>query len=135
MLWVTIFNFLRGLVDACVKVALFLLCMPILAAPLQSLGVIGTRDVSPSPAITRRLTPLLGFVLLGIPVYYITQKNEDTPRVFGEHRNQLERIYVDEGYFSAAGKLLWSIKKQTGCWFWMAGRRDRRSRDPISPMR
>jgi len=37
--------------------------MPILAAPLRSLGIIG-------------------FVVLGIPVYYITQKNEDMPRVF-----------------------------------------------------
>jgi len=44
-------------------VALFLLCMPILAAPLPSLVVIG-------------------FVLLGIPVYYITQRNDDMPRVF-----------------------------------------------------
>jgi len=44
-------------------VTLFLLCMPILAAPLQSLGVIG-------------------FVLLGVPAYYITQKNADVPMVF-----------------------------------------------------
>lgn len=44
-------------------VALFLLCMPVLAAPLRSLGVIG-------------------FVLLGVPMYYITQKSEDMPRVF-----------------------------------------------------
>jgi len=57
--------------------------MPILAAPLQSLGVIGTRNVSPSTTITWKLTPLPGFVLLGVPAYYITQKNEDVPMVFG----------------------------------------------------
>ena len=59
--------------------------MPILAAPIQSLGVIGTRTVSPNSDITRALTLLVGFVLLGIPVYYITQRNEDTPRIFGEY--------------------------------------------------
>ena len=68
--------------------------MPILAAPLQSLGVIGTRTVSPIPDITRALTLLLGFVLLGIPVYYITQKNEDTPRIFGGYTY---RGWVDLG--------------------------------------
>lgn len=61
--------------------------MPILAAPLQSLGVIGIRSVSPSLAIVSTLTPSLGFVLVGIPVYYITKKNEDMPRVFGAYDN------------------------------------------------
>ena len=55
--------------------------MPILAAPLQSLGVIGSGALCPDVTLT--LTLPLGFVLLGIPVYYITQKNEDTPRIFG----------------------------------------------------
>ena len=64
--------------------------MPILAAPLQSLGVIGTRKIPPISVITEALTPLLGFVLLGIPVYYITQKNEDMPRVFGAYKGQVE---------------------------------------------
>ena len=62
--------------------------MPILAAPLQSLGIIGTRSVSLSLAVTRTLTLPLGFVLLGIPVYYITQKNEDMPRVLGAYGNR-----------------------------------------------
>ncbi|THH16345.1 hypothetical protein EW146_g4269 [Bondarzewia mesenterica] len=39
-------------------VALFLLCMPIIAAPLEAMAV-------------------LGFVLVGIPVYYITQRETD----------------------------------------------------------
>lgn len=62
--------------------------MPALAAPLQSLGVIGTPSNFLSPTTTRTLTLLLGFVLLGVPVYYITQKNEDMPRVFGAHKNR-----------------------------------------------
>ncbi|OBZ75150.1 b(0,+)-type amino acid transporter 1 [Grifola frondosa] len=41
-------------------VCLFLLCMPIIAAPLEAIAV-------------------LGFVLVGIPVYYITQRNERAP--------------------------------------------------------
>ncbi|KAJ7172437.1 L-methionine transporter [Mycena filopes] len=45
-------------------VALFLLCMPIIAAPLPAIAV-------------------LGFVLAGVPVYYITHRSErDLPRVF-----------------------------------------------------
>ena len=83
-------NFRRSFVDIYDKVALFLLCMPILAAPLQSLGVIGTRNVSPSPETTQKLTPVLGFVLLGIPMYYITQKNEDMPRVFGAYKDRVD---------------------------------------------
>jgi len=54
-------------------VALFLLCMPILAAPLPSLG-------------------LIGFILLGIPVYYITQRNNDMPRIFSVFSDCLARI-------------------------------------------
>lgn len=81
-------NHWRCSVDTGHKVALFLLCMPILAAPLQSLGVIGTWSVLLSSVTARKLTPLSGFVLLGIPVYYITRKEEDMPPVFGvyEHR-------------------------------------------------
>ncbi|KAJ6596927.1 L-methionine transporter [Mycena vulgaris] len=45
-------------------VALFLLCMPIIAAPLPAIAV-------------------LGFVLAGVPVYYITHRSErDLPAVF-----------------------------------------------------
>jgi len=67
--------------------------MPILAAPLQSLGVIGTRSALPSVTIAQILTPPLGFVLLGIPVYYVTQKNEDIPRVFGAYgKSGLNRL-------------------------------------------
>ncbi|KAF8636695.1 hypothetical protein AX17_003500 [Amanita inopinata Kibby_2008] len=44
--------------------ALFLLCMPVIAAPLEALAV-------------------LGFISAGIPVYYITQTDENTrPRIF-----------------------------------------------------
>ncbi|KAI0807498.1 L-methionine transporter [Fomes fomentarius] len=41
-------------------VCLFLLCMPIIAAPLEAMAV-------------------LGFVLAGVPVYYITQRNHGPP--------------------------------------------------------
>ncbi|KAI0748211.1 L-methionine transporter [Daedaleopsis nitida] len=41
-------------------VCLFLLCMPIIAAPLEAMAV-------------------LGFVLAGIPVYYITQRHDGPP--------------------------------------------------------
>ncbi|XP_006458096.1 hypothetical protein AGABI2DRAFT_148591 [Agaricus bisporus var. bisporus H97] len=45
-------------------VALFLLCMPVIAAPLEAMAV-------------------CGFVLAGIPVYYLTQGNGNQPRVIG----------------------------------------------------
>ncbi|KAF7294914.1 L-methionine transporter [Mycena indigotica] len=46
-------------------VALFLLCMPIIAAPLPAVAV-------------------LGFVLAGVPVYYLTHRSErELPAVFG----------------------------------------------------
>ncbi|KAJ3564294.1 hypothetical protein NP233_g8392 [Leucocoprinus birnbaumii] len=41
-------------------VALFLLCMPVIAAPFEAMAV-------------------CGFVLTGIPVYYLTQRREDGP--------------------------------------------------------
>ncbi|KAF8077916.1 L-methionine transporter [Lyophyllum atratum] len=45
-------------------VALFLLCMPIIAAPMEAVAV-------------------LGFVLAGIPVFYLTRRSEDDrPRIF-----------------------------------------------------
>ncbi|KAF5380933.1 hypothetical protein D9615_003981 [Tricholomella constricta] len=45
-------------------VALFLLCMPIFAAPVEAIAV-------------------LGFVLAGVPVFYLTRRNEDDrPRIF-----------------------------------------------------
>ncbi|KAH9952230.1 L-methionine transporter [Amylocystis lapponica] len=45
-------------------VCLFLLCMPVIAAPLEAMAV-------------------LGFVLVGIPVYYITRRNEGAPAARG----------------------------------------------------
>ncbi|GLB34923.1 putative amino acid permease [Lyophyllum shimeji] len=45
-------------------VALFLLCMPIIAAPVEAMAV-------------------LGFVLAGVPVFYLTRRSEDDrPRIF-----------------------------------------------------
>lgn len=45
-------------------VALFLLCMPIIAAPVEA-------------------TAVLGFVLAGVPVFYLTRRSEDDrPRIF-----------------------------------------------------
>ncbi|KAK7693404.1 hypothetical protein QCA50_002972 [Cerrena zonata] len=56
-------------------VCLFLLCMPIIAAPLEALAV-------------------LGFVLVGIPIYYITQtaEGEDRPLIFNAIASLISRI-------------------------------------------
>ncbi|CAL1704463.1 unnamed protein product [Somion occarium] len=56
-------------------VCLFLLCMPIIAAPLEALAV-------------------LGFVLVGIPVYYITQTAEgkDRPLIINLFSSLIARI-------------------------------------------
>ncbi|KAJ7452382.1 L-methionine transporter [Mycena galericulata] len=55
-------------------VALFLLCMPIIAAPLPAAAV-------------------LGFVLAGIPVYYITHRSErELPVVFSWFRPCISRL-------------------------------------------
>jgi len=67
----------------CIQVALFLLCMPIIAAPLEAIAVLGM-SLEPLRILCephRRL----GFVLAGVPVYYITRRSqEDMPRVFCE---------------------------------------------------
>lgn len=55
-------------------VALFLLCMPIIAAPLEALAV-------------------LGFILAGIPVYYMTQTHENsTPWIFNVCKSYILRL-------------------------------------------
>jgi len=59
------------------QVALFLLCMPILAAPLQAIAVLCRSD--PPYWGMFIIILLLGFVLSGIPVYYITSRDEGTP--------------------------------------------------------
>ncbi|KAI3610438.1 L-methionine transporter [Moniliophthora roreri] len=56
------------------RVALFLLVMPIIAAPLEAVAV-------------------LGFVLAGIPVYYITHRNDqDAPRVISWFLTWISRL-------------------------------------------
>ncbi|THU90706.1 L-methionine transporter [Dendrothele bispora CBS 962.96] len=68
-------------------VALFLLFMPIMAAPLEAMAV-------------------LGFVLAGIPVYYITHRNEeDLPRVFAWFSRGISKLQgrpVGEGWQAVA---------------------------------
>lgn len=64
--------------------------MSVLAAPLHSMGMIGTRNFSLNLEIARMLIPPLGFVLLGIPVYYVTQRKEDMPTVFGAYRDRVD---------------------------------------------
>ncbi|TFK29971.1 L-methionine transporter [Coprinopsis marcescibilis] len=55
-------------------VALFLLCMPIIAAPMEAIAV-------------------LAFVAAGVPVYYVTQVDDDAkPRIFGIFGNLFARI-------------------------------------------
>ncbi|KAI0709329.1 L-methionine transporter [Earliella scabrosa] len=51
-------------------VCLFLLCMPIIAAPLEAMAV-------------------LAFVLAGVPVYYITQRNDGPPSAVQEFFSSL----------------------------------------------
>jgi len=55
-------------------IAIFLVCMPIIAAPLQAIAV-------------------LGFVLAGVPVYYITYRSQhDTPGIFSWFSSCVARI-------------------------------------------
>ncbi|TEB36352.1 L-methionine transporter [Coprinellus micaceus] len=55
-------------------VALFLLCMPIIAAPIEAIAV-------------------LGFVAAGVPVYYVTQADDDAkPRVISWIQETIARI-------------------------------------------
>ncbi|KAF9246106.1 amino acid permease-domain-containing protein [Melanogaster broomeanus] len=56
-------------------VAIFLLCMPVIAAPLEAMAVIG-------------------FVLAGVPVYYLTNRNEQAklPFLLGESGSLVDRI-------------------------------------------
>lgn len=100
--------------------------MPILAAPVRSLAAIGTRNTFPASVETRTLTCLPGFVLLGVPVYYITQRNDDVPRVFGACKNRVESVLANGRNRSSLCKSLWAIQKQTGRRLWMGGRRDGR---------
>ncbi|KAF9454520.1 amino acid transporter [Macrolepiota fuliginosa MF-IS2] len=68
-------------------VALFLLCMPVIAAPLEAMAV-------------------CGFVLAGIPVYYITQRNEERPRVISWVKTMVSRIRgrppADDGWVAVS---------------------------------
>lgn len=52
--------------------------MPITAAPLEAFAVLGTIDVWAVNSV--RLIGSTGFVLVGIPIYYITQRDE-IPRI------------------------------------------------------
>ncbi|KAH6918538.1 L-methionine transporter [Coprinopsis sp. MPI-PUGE-AT-0042] len=54
-------------------VALFLLCMPIIAAPMEAIAV-------------------LGFVSAGIPVYYVTQVEGDKPRIISWFEDLYARV-------------------------------------------
>ncbi|KAL0946858.1 hypothetical protein HGRIS_013025 [Hohenbuehelia grisea] len=55
-------------------VALFLLCMPIIAAPLEAMAV-------------------LGFVAAGVPVYYITHRDkQEVPRAFSWLASCIDRV-------------------------------------------
>ena len=73
------------------QVCLFLLCMPIIAAPLEAMAVLGASPAHPSIDPRRPLIACyLAFVLAGIPVYYITQRNEGAPTgVQGEFSREL----------------------------------------------
>ncbi|RXW24138.1 hypothetical protein EST38_g1706 [Candolleomyces aberdarensis] len=55
-------------------VALFLLCMPIIAAPIEAIAV-------------------LGFIAAGVPVYYLTQADEDAkPRIISIFEDLFSRL-------------------------------------------
>jgi hypothetical protein len=74
--------------------------------------------------VVRALTLPTGFVLLGVPVYYVTQKNEDMPRVFSAYGNLMGLVSAHDEIFSPHSKFLRQVLKQAERWFWMAGRRD-----------
>lgn len=56
------------------QVCIFLLCMPIIAAPLEAIAVLGSS--SPVCILEQVLILFAGFVLAGVPLYYITHRNE-----------------------------------------------------------
>ena len=51
--------------------------MPIIAAPLEAMAVLG-KSMS-YPSLAARTDLRTGFVLAGIPVYYITQRPAEGP--------------------------------------------------------
>lgn len=64
--------------------------MPIIAAPLEAVAVVGTLTGIIGFSLLTLICPHLfaGFVLVGIPVYYMTQRvgpREDTPLIVCEY--------------------------------------------------
>lgn len=88
----------RGLSDKVLQVALFLLCMPVIAAPLQALAVLGAFTVfSLSPQKLKKNVP--GFVLVGIPIYYLTRRPDSAgasrlSRIFCAYSATLLPLYL-----------------------------------------
>lgn len=73
--------------------------MPIIAAPLEAMAVLGelfSLVVGHRGVLRLRQkisnVRVLGFVLVGIPIYYMTQRHEDTdsPRIVGERHFHLQ---------------------------------------------
>lgn len=56
------------------QVCIFLLCMPIIAAPLEAIAVLGSSSLV--RILEQALIVFAGFVLAGVPLYYITHRNE-----------------------------------------------------------
>lgn len=68
-------EFLLILALSCLpQVCIFLLCMPIIAAPLEAMAVLGS--LSLVCILEQVLIVFAGFVLAGVPLYYITHRNE-----------------------------------------------------------
>lgn len=66
--------------------------MPILAAPLEALAALGLYQFC---GIFSSLNTITGFILAGVPVYFITQRTPsgDTSEVAGRFRGWLGSIF------------------------------------------
>lgn len=77
------------------SVALFLLYMPVVAAPIQALAVLGKSPL----ALLEHVAVIngvftAGFVLTGIPMYYVTQRPTSLPfpSCLGKSSNHTQRL-------------------------------------------
>ncbi|KAG6909687.1 hypothetical protein DXG01_015888 [Tephrocybe rancida] len=72
-------------------VALFLLIMPVIAAPVEAIAVLGTYAFSKLILDLLVFTNTQGFVMAGIPVFYLTRRSEDErPWIFCEYYMSLD---------------------------------------------
>jgi hypothetical protein len=87
-----------------VQVALFLLSMPVLAAPLEALAALGKQGFqAPCPPLTLMLC-FIGFILAGVPIYFLTQSEyaNRPDSLLGRFKAWVNSLYSD-GRLSRGG--------------------------------